>query len=228
MAAMRYYPVFLDLQGRRCLVVGGGAVGCRKIASLLENNLASVRVLDVAAPSPVLQALLEDERLTYERRSFLPQDVEGCSLVFAATGNPAVNREVAEACAARGILCNCADAPDVGSFIVPAHVEQGSVTLAVSTQGGSPALSRRIRKELEAWLGDRFTGLSELMGRLRPLVLALQQETRQNTSLFRNLVESPLADALQRRDRAACEALLKDLLPPQLHPHIMELLHDLA
>ena len=90
------------------------------------------------------------------------------------------------------------------------------------------ALARKMRRELESWLDGRFTGISELLARLRPLILALQQETRQNTTLFRNLVESPLADALRRRDRETCEALLRDLLPPQLHPYIMELLHDLA
>lgn len=225
---MRYYPVFLDLHGQRCLVVGAGEVGCRKIASLLESDPAVIHVLDVAEPSSCLQALLEDKRIVHERRGFLPQDAEGCALVFAATSNPAANREIADVCAAKGILCNCADAPQASSFIVPAHVQQGSITLALSTQGGSPALTRRLRRELEAWLGDRFTGLAELMARLRPLVLALQHETRRNTTLFRDLVESPLADALQRRDRTACEALLKDLLPPELHPHIMELLHDLA
>ena len=225
---MRYYPVFLDLHGQRCLVVGAGEVGCRKIASLLESDPAVIHVLDVAEPSSCLQALLEDKRIIHERRGFLPQDAEGRALVFAATSNPAANREIVDICAAKGILCNCADAPQASSFIVPAHVQQGSITLALSTQGGSPALTRRLRRELEAWLGDRFTGLAELMARLRPLVLALQHETRRNTTLFRDLVESPLADALQRRDRMACEALLKDLLPPELHPHIMELLHDLA
>lgn len=225
---MRYYPIFLDLTDRSCLVVGAGSVGCRKIASLLESAPARVHVLDTAPPSEELQALLEDKRVTYEQRAFSPADAAGCTLVFAATSDVAVNAAVASACAARGILCNCADAPAASSFIVPAHIQQGNISVALSTHGGSPALSRKLRREMEAWLGDRFTGLGELLARLRPLVLALQQETRQNTTLFRDLVDSPLADALHRRDRPACEALLKALLPPELHPHIMELLHDLA
>ena len=225
---MRYYPVFLDLSGRTCLVVGAGSVGRRKTASLLACNPAQVRMLDPAAPDAALQAMLEDSRLHYAARSFSPSEVEGCTLVFAATNDRRTNAAVAAACAERGIACNCADAPEESSFIVPALVEQGKITIALSTGGGSPALARRLRKELETWLDGRFTGLSELLARLRPLVLALRQETRQNTTLFRNLVESPLADALQRRDRQACEALLEDLLPPELHPYIMELLHDLA
>lgn len=225
---MRYYPVFLNLSGRTCLVVGAGSVGCRKIASLLACDPARIKVLDLAAPGETLQAMLEDSRLAYEQRPFTPADVEGCTLVFAATSDRRTNAAVADACTERGIACNCADAPKESTFIVPAHIEQGTISIAVSTGGGSPALARKMRRELESWLDGRFTGISELLTRLRPLVLALQQETRQNTTLFRNLVESPLADALRRRDRETCEALLRDLLPPQLHPYIMELLHDLA
>ena len=92
----------------------------------------------------------------------------------------------------------------------------------------SPALARKIREDLEAWLGERYTGISELLMRLRPLVLALHHETRQNTTLFRSIVDSPLSEALQRRDRQTCESLLRELLPIELHPYIMELLHDLA
>ena len=213
---MHYYPVFLELSGQSCLVVGAGAVGCRKIASLLECPIERLRVVDLAEPDTNLQVLLEDERVSFTKRSFTPSDVEGCALVFAATS------------AERGILCNCADAPKDSSFIVPALVEQGNIAIALSTGGASPALARKIREDLEAWLGERYTGISELLMRLRPLVLALHHETRQNTTLFRSIVDSPLSEALQRRDRQTCESLLRELLPIELHPHIMELLHDLA
>ena len=174
------------------------------------------------------QVLLEDERVSFTKRSFTPSDVEGCALVFAATSSRQTNDAVARACAERGILCNCADAPKDSSFIVPALVEQGNIAIALSTGGASPALARKIREDLEAWLGERYTGISELLMRLRPLVLALHHETRQNTTLFRSIVDSPLSEALQRRDRQTCESLLRELLPIELHPHIMELLHDLA
>ena len=135
-------------------------------------------------------------------------------MVFAATSNRQTNDAVARACTERGILCNCADAPKDSSFIVPALVEQGNIAIALSTGGASPALARKIREDLETWL--------------RPLVLALHHETRQNTTLFRSIVDSPLSEALQRRDRQTCESLLGELLPIELHPYIMELLHDLA
>ncbi len=225
---MRYYPVFLDLSGKRCLVVGAGEVGCRKLSSLLETPVGLLDVVDPAKPSPALQALLEDSRIVHHPRHFVPSDIEGCTLVFAATSSRQANAEVVRICTEKGIACNCADAPRDSSFIVPALVEQGNIAIALSTGGGSPALARKIRRELADWIGNRYSGISELLARLRPLVLALHRETNQNTTLFRNLVDSPLAEALQRRERQTCEALLRELLPRELHPHIMELLHDLA
>ncbi len=212
---MHYYPVFLELSGQSCLVVGAGAVGCRKIASLLECPIERLHVIDLAEPDTNLQVLLEDKRVSFTKRPFTPSDVEGCALVFAATSNRQTNDAVARACAERGILCNCTDAPKDSSFIVPALVEQGNIAIALSTGGASPALARKIREDLEAWLGERYTGISE-------------HETRQNTTLFRSIVDSPLSEALQRRDRQTCESLLRELLPIELHPYIMELLHDLA
>ena len=225
---MHYYPVFLELSGQSCLVVGAGAVGCRKIASLLECPIERLHVIDLAEPDTNLQVLLEDKRVSFTKRPFTPSDVEGCALVFAAPSSRQPNDAVARACAERGILCNCTDAPKDSSFIVPALVEQGNIAIALSTGGASPALARKIREDLETWLGERYTGISELLMRLRPLVLALHHETRQNTTLFRSIVDSPLSEALQRRDRQTCESLLGELLPIELHPYIMELLHDLA
>ena len=225
---MHYYPVFLELSGQSCLVVGAGAVGCRKITSLLECPIERLHVIDLAEPDTNLQVLLEDKRVSFTKRPFTPSDVEGCALVFAATSNRQTNDAVARACTERGILCNCADAPQDRSFIVPALVEQGNIAIALSTGGASPALARKIREDLETWLGERYTGISELLMRLRPLVLALHHETRQNTTLFRSIVDSPLSEALQRQDRQTCESLLGELLPIELHPYIMELLHDLA
>ena len=127
------------------------------------------------------------------------------------------------------LLCNCTDAPKDSSFIVPALVEQGNIAIALSTGGASPALARKIREGLETWLGERYTGISELLMRLRPLVLALHHETRQNTTLFRSIVDSPLSEALQRRDRQTCESLLgENVYPSNCIRSIMELLHDLA
>lgn len=225
---MHYYPLFLDLSRTHCLIVGAGDVGRRKLTTLLQSAPASVLVLDVAPPCAELaEALAADSRVTFARRTFTPADVEGRGLVFAATGNRAANAAVAAACARRNVLCNCADAPREGNCIVPATARKGDLVAALSTGGGSPALARRLRLELESWLEPR-AALATLLGRLRPHVLAMPGKTGQNAALFRTLAHSSLRDALDTGDRARCEALLRELLPDALHPHIPEFMHDLV
>lgn len=224
---MRYYPAFLDLSGRRCLVVGAGRVGRRKLASLLAleagRRPAEVLVLD---PGPAAD-LPPDPAVTYEQRAFRPGDLEGRTLVFAAASDPAVNAAVAGLCAQQGILCNCADDPAASGFIVPASASRSGLTLAVSTAGGSPALARMLREELERDALPRYAALAAFMDRLRPLVLGLGQESDANAPLFRSLVRSDLGAALAAGDRDRAAALLRNLLPRELAPHIEELTHGI-
>lgn len=227
-----WYPLFLDLSASRCLVVGAGQVGCRKIDALLRGGAREIVVVDTAWPAmqetwtaPLQQAMTEG-RAVFCQRQFRPQDVNGCALVFAATGDRKVNAAVVAASRERGIPCNSADAPYTGDFMTPARVDAGDICLALCTGGESPALSARIRRELAAWLGERYNGLCRLMGRLRPLVLDLEHDSDRNGELFRRIVQSPLAEHLAQRDREASEKLLRKLLPPELHPHITELLDE--
>lgn len=221
------YPLFLHLRHARCLVAGLGEVGRRKLQSLLEADAGEVLVRDVAAPPPEAEALLAAPQVSFARRACTVEDLRGCRLVFAATGDRAENARLAAICREEGILCNCVDAPEAGSFIVPALARQGELMLALSTGGASPALARRWRRELEDWLLPRVR-MARLMGRIRPCVLALSHDSGQNRQLFRTLAESPLQHWLQHGDNAACHAYLAQTLPPELHARISEFLHDLA
>lgn len=139
------YPLWADLAGRPCLVVGGGAVAARKAKGLLEADA----LVTLVAPrlSPEIEAWRSEGRLSVRERAFLPADVEGATLVFAATGAPEVNRDVAAAARAAGAWVNVADDPQGSDFFVPAVWREGPVALAVASEGASPALS--------AWLRDR-------------------------------------------------------------------------
>lgn len=221
-----YYPLFLDLASARCLVVGAGGVGLRKAAGLLRADPAEVLVLDPAPFRPEWQTL-RHPRLRMEMRPFAPEDVLGRFLVFACAGVRGVNAAVAEACAVHSVLCNCADAPEKGNCIVPATARRGELTAALSTGGGSPAWARVLRREMEDWLAPR-AAMTSLLARLRPHVLALGEDTGQNTALFRSLAHAaPLRRALAEADAERCRAILRDMLPDALHPLIPELLHDL-
>lgn len=243
-----YYPLFMQLSTAHCLLVGAGAVGLRKARTLLAAHPASLLVLDITEPGAEWDAVRAHPALCLETRPFTPHDVHGRNLVFACTGCRAVNAEVAQACRERGILCNCADAPEEGSFIVPATAragfddsihnegaynaptpknrQNGELMAALSTGGDSPAWAKVLREELEVWLTPRVP-MTVLLARLRPLVLALGADTGQNTALFRTLVRSPLRHALAQRNAQACRQYLREALPDALHPHIPELLYDL-
>ena len=220
------YPLFLDLTGKAALVVGAGGVGRRKIAGLAGRGLT--RILAVDPTLPKKRDLFPcGTPVEYECRGFAPEDIEGMTLVFACTDSREINAAVASACRERGVLCNVADNPADGGFFVPALVERGDITLAVGTGGAGPALSRFLRKELEDWLGNRYTALAAVLRRLRPALLGLGLETAENTRIFRSLVHSPLAEHLAAGNAEAAEKILRELLPQSLHAAIGVLLHEL-
>lgn len=224
------YPLFLSLEGEHCLVVGLGEVGMRKLAGLLACGVGSVLALD-ACPS---QAALgtapgadgapptADARVRLERRACTPEDVRASRLVFAATGDPRENARIAGLCREARVLCNCASAPELGSFAVPAVARSGKVCAALSTGGASPALARRMRRELEGWLAPH-AALACFLGRLRPLVLAMGNDTRHNRELFRKVTTSPLGAWLAAGEYARCRDWLAAELPPPLAAHAIPL-----
>ena len=225
-----HYPVFLDLSGRHALILGAGRVGCRKLASLLPCEPAGILLLDIRPPAPDLLPFIDGERVCFRQ---LPegglvtiQDLHGVTLAFAASSDPNANAHLARLCREADILCNVGDAPDEGNFQVPAFCRIGQLTAAFSTNGLSPALARRIRREAEEWLGGRFSPLLTVMGRLRPMVLGLDQSTESNAELFRALVHSPLGEQLSAGEYSAARLVLQELLPVALHPCIGDLLHE--
>lgn len=220
---MRRYPAFLNLSGRRCLVVGAGRVGVRKIAGLLDYG-PHVLVIDSSPASTELKSLMETDSVSFEQREFTPADADGMSLAFAATSNPQVNSAVAEACRERGIPVNIADDPEASDFFVPASFENHGLTVAIGTGGVSPALARRIRIDLQERLDKRYGHLLSLMERVRPLVLELGLGSDENARIFRELVSSPLMDTLYENKPHKARKHLENILPPQLHERIEELI----
>lgn len=222
---MHQYPVFLRLEGKRCLVVGAGEVGLRKISTLLQARPSSILVLDTTAATKKRPAVLQDAAVDLHSRPFTPEDVRGMFLAIAATSSPAVNMAVADACDEQGVLCNIADAPQRSSFIVPSTVRRGDLTLAISTGGNSPALAKRLRRDLENQFGPEYQVFIELMGRIRPLLLSLGKATDDNSDIFRRLVTSDLLSALAQEDLDSAAQHLRNILPVDMHDKIGELLH---
>ena len=160
-----YYPVFLQLTDRPCLVVGGGAVAERKVEGLLRVG-ARVTVL-----SPILtdrlRAWVADGRVSHVARRYRPGDLLGFQLAFVATDDVAVTAAVADEGRARGVWVNAADDPAHCDFILPSVLTRGELTVAVGTGGSSPALSRAIREELEGYFTPDYAALAALVSEVR-------------------------------------------------------------
>ena len=159
------YPVDLRLEGRACVVVGGGAVACRKVEGLLRAG-ARVRVV---APSPDPQLLdhAAAGRVELVRRPYAPGDLAGAFLAIAATDDAAVNAAVLREARSERVLLNVVDDPAHCDFYVPAVVERGELTIAVSTGGQSPRFASRLREELERRYGPEYGEWVALLGQLR-------------------------------------------------------------
>ncbi|BCS87188.1 precorrin-2 dehydrogenase/sirohydrochlorin ferrochelatase family protein [Pseudodesulfovibrio sediminis] len=225
---MRYYPIFVNLENKHCLVVGAGDVGKRKIQSLLDSGAAAVTIIDTREPDSSLDSILKQGNVTYCCREFDDADLNGQFLVIACTTSEAINEHISRVCNERGILCNIADQPEKSSFIVPASVKQGDLTLAISTGGQSPALAKCICRDLRESFGDEYARLLTLMGLIRPLMLDLALETKENTAVFRKLVNSNLLTAIKDHDLDSVVEILKESLPEPLHDNIPELLDGLV
>ena len=160
-----YYPLFLDLEGREALIVGGGPVSVRKIESLLRAG-ATVTVVSPACAAAI-ETWSREGVVTLRRRRYEPADLGNAALVVAATDNPAVNAQVARDARAQRIPVNVIDDPAAGDFIVPAVVERGSIQIAVSTGGQSPAFARLVRQDLEELIGPEYGEVNDILGSLR-------------------------------------------------------------
>jgi precorrin-2 dehydrogenase/sirohydrochlorin ferrochelatase len=164
-----YFPIAICLEGRRCVVVGGGAVAARRVESLLEAGG------DITVVAPQVCAELKERAETGRIRLLaVPYEtahLAGAFLVVAATSHPQVNAAVAADARACGILCNDAQAPERGNFIVPSVVRRGDLLITVTTGGGSPSLAMRIRDEIAGRYGPEYAAYVALLGEIRTHVL---------------------------------------------------------
>jgi siroheme synthase-like protein len=160
-----YYPVFLELADQPCVVIGGGTVAERKVAGLC----AARAVVTVVSPvlTPLLEQWVKEETIRHVPRTYRPGDLTGFRLAFAATGDSAVDAAVHQEGLARGVWVNAVDDPTHCDFILPAVVRRSHLTVAVATGGKSPALTRMIRDEINAYFDADYALLSEVAAEAR-------------------------------------------------------------
>jgi precorrin-2 dehydrogenase/sirohydrochlorin ferrochelatase len=210
LAMPTYYPMMVDLTGRRCLVVGGGCVAERKIVRLLDCG-ADVEVVSPTVTRKIAN-LAARKAVHLARRPVRPSDVAGAFLVFAATDDVEVNRNLAEAVQSARGLVNVADAPDACNFLVPSMVRRGDLSIAISTGGGSPALAKRLRQRLEATIGPEYEAYLAALRGLRAQARRAVADPAARQTLLRQAVDSELFEHAARGDRAAVRGCIAKLL----------------
>jgi len=213
---MRYYPAFMDIQERLCLVVGGGAAALAKVR-LLRRAGAQVCVV---APRAIaeLHALGGAGKIELSLRKFRQGDVLGRALVHAASGIARVDEAVAGAASAANVPVNVVDRAALSSFIMPAIVDRGPMVIGISSGGASPLLARRVRAEIEMLLPDGLGKLAHFAHKFRSAVRATFGDFETRRRFWENFFDSPLAEAVLRgkdqHARAGMLALVNRAQPP--------------
>jgi precorrin-2 dehydrogenase/sirohydrochlorin ferrochelatase len=205
-----FYPILVDLQGKKALVVGGGKVAQRKIESLLEYG-ASVHVI-ARELTAELERLRSRRKIEFLGGEFSEAYLERAFLVIAATDDASLNRRVSQAAQQRGLLVNAVDQPADCNFIVPSVLTRGDLLIAVSTSGKSPAFARKVRVELERHFGEEYGFFLNLMGNLRKEILRLGLSQEENKRAFEKLVYSDLLQAIRQKKWDLASQIIEKVL----------------
>ncbi len=204
-----YYPVFLNVSDRKCVVVGGGQVALRKVKMLLEHG-ANVEVISPDL-CPGLDKLAENGKIKALQRRYQIGDLRGAFMAIAATNDNATNQEVVKEARRGHILVNVVDDVEDSNFIVPSYLRRGDVTIAISTAGLSPALARKIRAKLEGEFGDEYASLAVLIDEVRSEIKREGIKVRGN-NWHKALDLDLMIDLLKRGDKERAKAVLRDNL----------------
>ncbi len=211
---MRYYPVFLNLSGKKTVVVGGGKTAERKVITLLKAG-ALVKVI-----SPKITTTLEKLRgkdlLTHLKRHYKKGDIKGTFLVIAGTSSARINTKIAQDAKHPGIgpeasgrLINVIDTPSEGNFIAPSIVKRGLLTIAISTEGSSPAAAKVVRKEIEKLYGVEFTHYLRFLGKMRKKAINEIKDNKKREKLLKGVASQKIFNTLRKKGASHTSKLVR-------------------
>lgn len=207
---MMYYPVFLDLQDRWVLVVGGGRVAERKVRHLLAAG-ARVRIVSREV-APTLRDLARSERVALRLGEFEETDLDDVWFVIGATDDPALHQRLTEAARIRHLFCLIVDEPARCTAISPAVVVRGDVQIAISTGGSSPALAQHLKRKISRVIGPEYAAMAALLGRWREILKEKLPDSARRAAVFRRLVSSDLLELLRAGRRQEAEERARRLI----------------
>lgn len=209
MSTHAYYPIFLDLRGRACVVVGGCAAARAKVEALLAAGAEVTVVAEDLVPS--LAAFTEAGRVRHLARPYRPGDLAGAFLAISVLADPAVNQPFWEEAERRGIPANVMDDVPRCSFIAPSIVRRGDLAVAISTGGRAPALAVRLRERLERSLGPEHARFLELAAALRAPIAERHPDFATRRQLWYRVVDSDVLDLLAGGDEAAAVERIREI-----------------
>jgi precorrin-2 dehydrogenase/sirohydrochlorin ferrochelatase len=203
-----FYIACLRLVGRRCLVVGAGEIGLDKIEGLLACDGDVVVVAPEAEPA--VASLAEEGSIEWVRREYRPEDLEGSFMVIAATNDSEVNIGVFHDAEKRAMLVNVVDVPPLCNFILPAILRTGPLAIAISTAGASPALAKRMKREVSELFGEEYAQLAVLLNEARGWAKATLETYQDRKAFFEGIVngEPDPIDLLREGDERAVRDLI--------------------
>jgi len=208
---MRYYPIFLDIAGNPVIVIGGGNIAHQKVVGLLKAG-AEVTVVSPEL-NPEMSSLEKAGRFRHVERDYEPGDLEGYILAFVATDDRSVNATVAAEGKERRVWVNAVDDPPYCDFIMPGVAQQGDLIVAVSTSGTSPAMARKMREEIEAFLTEDWALMLELAAEVR--VELREEGTLVDSEIWNKALDGDLRRLLAEGKRPKAKArLLRSLSQP--------------
>ena len=202
------FPMFMKLEGRRCLVVGAGKVGEPKIGGLLDTG-ARLHVIALEA-TEVVHQWANAGKITLEIRAFASADLEGAFTAVVATSSRELNASIYHDAQRLGVLCNVVDVPEYCDFYYPAVVRRGDLQIAVSTNGQSPALAQKLRQQLDRQFGHGYTRWVAELGETRKLVLASNLDPERKRDLLMTLASREALKAALAEQAAKNESSNED------------------
>jgi precorrin-2 dehydrogenase / sirohydrochlorin ferrochelatase len=208
MLATPFYIACLKLSGRRCVVVGGGEIGLEKVEGLLACGGDVVLIAPEAVPA--LEELAREGSISWERREYRPEDLEGTFMVIASTDDTDVNIGVYDDAERRAMLVNVVDVPPLCNFILPAIVRTGPLAIAISTAGASPALAKRMKAEVSELFGEEYAQLAVLLNDVRGWAKGTLPTYQDRKAFFEGIVngEPDPIDLLRAGDAGAVRDLI--------------------
>jgi siroheme synthase-like protein len=201
-----YYPIYLDIEDRDVLIVGGGNVCARKAETMMKYG-ARVTIVSPECTDEIEQWAAQ-KALLVRRKTYEEGDLEGASIVIASTDDQCINARVARDCRRRKIPVNVVDVTHLCEFIVPAIVEQGSIQIAVSTGGKSPALARTLKEDLQKFVGPEYDEVNRILGTLRAAAKKTLPTDVDRKRFFDSIIAQGILDMLRDgRRREAYETI---------------------